>query len=133
MAALPNDPPLPNEVIELVAERFAALGDPTRVRLLDALRRHGEASVGELASEAGAGYANAAKHLSLLHRARVVARRKEGARVLYRIGDGSVLTMCELVCGSVAAHARELEALVAGRLPGPETKDVEHDREEVHA
>lgn len=133
MPVHPGDPPLPDELIDLVAMRFAALGDPTRVRLLDALRRRGEASVGELATEAQAGYANAAKHLSLLHRERIVARRKDGARVLYRIGDESVLTMCELVCGSVAAHVRELEALVGRRVPKARKHDIAHDREEVHA
>jgi DNA-binding transcriptional ArsR family regulator len=110
--AHPDDRRLPDELIELVAARLAALGDPTRVRLLDALRRRGEMSVGELAVEAGAGYANAAKHLSLLHRERILSRRKQGSKVLYRIGDRSVLAICELVCGSLAAQVRELEQLV---------------------
>jgi DNA-binding transcriptional ArsR family regulator len=127
-----DDPPLPEELIELVAARFGALGDPTRVRLLDALRRRGEASVRELAGEAGAGYANAAKHLSLLHRERILGRRKQGSRVLYRIADESVLAICELVCGSLAAQLRELEQLVHARPPterayktGPVTQEVE--------
>lgn len=107
-----TDPPLPDELVDLVAARLAALGDPTRVRLLDTLRRAGEASVGELADATGAGYANAAKHLALLHRQRVLSRRKEGARVIYRICDPSVLGICELVCESLATQVRELEALV---------------------
>jgi hypothetical protein len=73
MPARPDDSRPPDELAELVAARFAALGDPTRVRLLDALRHRGEMSVGELATEAGAGYANAAKHLWLLHRERILS------------------------------------------------------------
>ena len=49
MPSGPRDRPLPDEFVELIARRFAALGDPMRVRLLDALRCRGEASVGELA------------------------------------------------------------------------------------
>jgi DNA-binding transcriptional ArsR family regulator len=117
MPAHPDDPPLPEKLIELVAARFGALRDPTRVRLLDALRRRGAASVGDLAEEADAGYANAAKHLSLLHRERILGRRKQGSRVFYRIADESVLAICELVCGSLAAQLRELEQLAQARLP----------------
>lgn len=114
-----QDPPLSDELIEAIAGRFAALGDPLRVRLLDLIRRSGEASISELAEAAGAGYANTAKHLSLLHRARVVARRKQGARILYRIGDESVLAVCEIVCGALAPHARELEAPSGARAARP--------------
>lgn len=106
----------------LIAERFAALGDPVRVRLLDALRRRGEASVGELAELAGAGYANAAKHLTLLYRERILVRRKEGARVIYRIEDPTVLAICELVCSSLAAQVHELEALTASLGTGVEPR-----------
>lgn len=104
-----HDPPLSDELTEAIAGRFAVLGEPLRVRLLDLIRLSGEASISELAEAAGAGYANTAKHLSLLHQARVVARRKEGARILYRIGDESVLAVCEIVCGALAQRARELE------------------------
>lgn len=111
-----DDPPLSDELIESVAARLAALSEPTRVRLLDALRRRDEASLGQLAEETGTGYANAAKHLSLLHRERILARRKQGATVLYRIADDSVLAICELVCGSLVAQLRELDKLMSTEL-----------------
>jgi DNA-binding transcriptional ArsR family regulator len=109
-----HDPPLPGELVELVARRFAALGDPTRVRLLDVLRRREEASVGELAAELDSGYANVAKHLSLLHRQHILGRTKHGTRAVYRISDPVALELCELVCGAVSAQLRELEARVSG-------------------
>lgn len=110
-----HGPPLPDELVEMVARRFAALGEPMRVRLLDALRRRGEASVGELASEIGAGYANVAKHLSLLHQQRILGRTKQGTKVVYRITDQTVLQLCEVVCGSLASQLQELEELVSRR------------------
>ena len=109
----PQERPLPDEFFELIARRFAALGDPTRVRLLDALRRRGEASVGELADELGAGYANVAKHLTLLHQRGILGRRKQGTRAVYRISDPSVLQLCDVVCGALASELHELEALIS--------------------
>ncbi len=108
-----HDRPLPDEFVELIAQRFAALGDPMRVRLLDALRRRGEASVGELADELGAGYANVAKHLTLLNQRAILGRSKQGTRAVYRIADPSVLEVCEVVCGALASQLRELEALIS--------------------
>ena len=39
--------PLPEPLIELVAQRFRVLGEPMRIKLLDRLR-DGDATVGEL-------------------------------------------------------------------------------------
>ncbi|MDQ6730328.1 MAG: helix-turn-helix domain-containing protein, partial [Actinomycetota bacterium] len=57
------DAPIPGDLAALIAARFAALAEPTRVRILDLLRREGELSVGEIAESLDAGYANVAKHL----------------------------------------------------------------------
>lgn len=91
------------------------LGEPQRVRILDLLRRREEASVSEVAEQLGAGYANVAKHLSLLHRERVVGRSKDGTRVRYRIVDQSVLQLCELVCGAIEQQHAELAELLSGQ------------------
>jgi len=107
------DTPLPADLAILIADRFAVLGDPMRVRILDVLRRHGEASVGEVAEQLQAGYANVAKHLGLLARERIVAREKEGNRAIYRIADQTVLSLCEVVCGAIEQRHTELAALVS--------------------
>ena len=83
-----------------IAERFKALGDPMRLRLLQALR-DGERSVGELAERTGGGQANVSKHLQGLFQQGYVDRRKEGTTSWYRITDPEVFTMCELVCGGL--------------------------------
>ena len=98
--------PLPDDLAELIARRFRAMGDPLRVRLLDSLRE-GEASVGELADTVGGSVQNVSKHLRVLADAGVLARRKEGTHVLYRIADEGVLGLCEDVCGSVAGQLQE--------------------------
>jgi len=112
---LAPDAPIPDDLATLIASRFAALAEPTRVRILDVLRRGGELSVGEIAERLGAGYANVAKHLGLLHRERVVGRSKDGTRVIYRIVDLSVLRLCEEVCGAIEQQHAELTELLSGR------------------
>src|SRR6266511_4147799 len=96
--ALPH--PLPEDLVELIARRFRAIGEPMRIRLLDRLR-DGEATVGELSEAAGASQQNVSKHLDLLADAGLLGRRKDGNHVYYRIVDEGVLTLCEDVCGSV--------------------------------
>ena len=44
----------------------------------------------------------------------IVARRKDGNRVYYRIGDESVLAICEEVCGSVQRQLDELQQILSG-------------------
>ncbi len=108
--------PLPEDLAELIARRFRALGDPMRVRMLDLLR-DGELSVNGLAEQLGAGQQNVSKHLAVLTEAAMVARRKEGTHVYYRIADEGVFALCEQVCGSLQAQLATLNALVTGTTP----------------
>jgi DNA-binding transcriptional ArsR family regulator len=105
--------PLPEQLVELIAQRFRLLGEPMRIRLLDRLR-DGEASVQELTDWARASQQNVSKHLGLLHAAGVVARRKDGNRVLYAIADDAVFQLCETVCGGLQRQVAELSELVEG-------------------
>ena len=109
--ALPH--PLPEDLAELIARRFRALGEPLRVRMLDLLR-DGELSVNDLAGRLGAGQQNVSKHLTVLVDAGMLARRKEGNHVYYRIADEGVFALCEQVCGSLQSQLSTLAALVGG-------------------
>ncbi len=105
--------PIPEELVELIARRFRAIGEPLRIRLLDALRGH-EATVNELADSVDASQQNVSKHLAVLADAGILGRRKEGNRVYYQIADEGVLDLCEEVCGSVQQQLRALSVLVGG-------------------
>jgi DNA-binding transcriptional ArsR family regulator len=109
--ALPH--PLPDDLAELIARRFRMLAEPTRIKLLDRLRE-GEANVNELSEGLGASQQNVSKHLAMLSEAGMLARRKEGNHVYYRIADEGVFALCEQVCGSVQEQLRTLTALVEG-------------------
>jgi DNA-binding transcriptional ArsR family regulator len=116
--ALPH--PLPDELVELIARRFRLIAEPTRIRLLDQLR-DGEQTVNSLAARLDAGQQNVSKHLTALADAGVVARRKDGNYVYYRIADASVLALCEQVCGSLEHQLHTLTTVITGARPTQRT------------
>jgi DNA-binding transcriptional ArsR family regulator len=105
--------PLTPELLELIAERFKALAEPARLRILNALRE-GEKTVSELMDGTGLGQANVSKHLQMLHSLGFVERRKEGLFVHYRLADESVFQLCDIVCGRLAAEASARDRILQG-------------------
>ncbi len=103
--------PLPDDLVALIAERFHALSEPTRIKLLDRLRG-GEATVLELTGLIGTTQQNVSKHLGVLQRNGIVARRKAGNFSYYRIADEAVFALCETVCGSLEARAQAFRHVV---------------------
>ncbi len=107
--------PIAPDLAELIASRLKVIGDPTRIRLLDAMRA-GEQSVGALTTSLELSQQNASKHLGVLHQAGIVGRRKEGTTVLYRVTDATVFELCEQVCGGLQAQLDQLsEVMEAAR------------------
>ena len=105
-----------DEALQMVARRFRALADPTRLRILNHLMQ-GERAVGELAAASELEQPNVSRHLGVLRREGLVARRNDGNRALYRIDDASVVQLCEVVCDGLAGRlAEDLEALPDPRL-----------------
>lgn len=78
-----------SEYVDLAAEVFSLLSDPTRIRIILALR-DGEMSVGELATRVNKTPTAVSQHLAKLRWARVVAARQDGPRSFYRLVDGHV-------------------------------------------
>jgi len=105
--------PLPDPLTELIAQRFRVLGEPMRIKLLDALR-DGDATVGELVDRLGASQQNVSKHLGVLHQAGVVSRAKQGTFVRYSIADSGVFDLCEQVCGGLRQQISELDQILTG-------------------
>ena len=105
--------PLPEALVELIAERFRVIAEPTRIRLLDALR-DGPMTINELSEKLGASQQNVSKHIGVLAQAGIVARVKDGNRVRCSIVDESVFELCELVCGGLRRRIADLDELLAG-------------------
>jgi DNA-binding transcriptional ArsR family regulator len=109
----PVSHPLPEPLIELVAQRFRVLGEPMRIKLLDRLRE-GDATVGELQEALGASQQNISKHLGILHSAGMVSRTKAGNHTRYAISDPGVFELCDQVCGGVRRQIQELDTILQG-------------------
>ena len=105
--------PLPEPLVELIAQRFRVLGEPMRIKLLDRLR-DGEATVGELQEATRASQQNVSKHLGILLQAGMVSRTKRGTLACYAISDESVFELCEQVCGGLRRQLSELDAVLEG-------------------
>jgi ArsR family transcriptional regulator len=69
-----------------VLEIFAALADPTRLRIVSLLRAM-ELSVGEIAQALGQSQPRVSRHVKILADAGIVERRKEGSWVFLGLGE----------------------------------------------
>ena len=99
------------QVLELIAERFKALAEPARLRILASLRA-GELTVGELVDATELSQANLSKHLRTLHAAGFVARQRDGQYVRYRLADPGVFALCDLMCGRLEReHTRRARVI----------------------
>lgn len=92
---------LPPAVLERLADRFRLLGDPTRLRLVNALYTEGELTVGELVDRVETSYGAVSKQLSMLRSHGVLSRRRDGTRVYYQISDPSLSELCDAACRSL--------------------------------
>lgn len=99
---------LPKEALEIVAARFRAMGDATRLELLQCLM-NGEHSVQELCNLTGLSQANVSKHLSLLADQGILNRRKQGLYVYYSVADTTIYQLCDLVCGSLSKRFSKVQ------------------------
>ena len=89
------------DVLDMIADRFRALGEPARLTILSALL-DGERTVSELVDVTGLGQANVSKHLQVLYRFGFVSRRKDGLYVHYKAADDGVAQLCDIMCGRIA-------------------------------
>lgn len=85
-------PPTP-EYIEIAAEVLGLLSDPTRIRIILALRDAEELPVNALAEIVGKKPSGVSQHLAKLRMVRMVATRHEGTSVLYRLTDEHALAL----------------------------------------
>ena len=111
IVALEGDAMIDKALIPVVAARFKALGEPTRLAILVALQAR-EMAVAELQDATGRSQPNVSQHLASLAREGLVAARRDGGHVYYRVADPYVTDICDAVCRGLAARAKEASALL---------------------
>lgn len=101
------------ELLHRLAARFAALADPSRLRLLMQLR-DGRCRVADLVAATGLAQPSVSKHLAVLRQAGLVEAERVGNEAHYGVRDATLFQLCDLVCGAVRAQvAAEAEAIGA--------------------
>ena len=96
------------QLYRLQAEVLKAMAHPLRLAIVDFLRDR-DRCVCEIAEHTGAGRSNVSRHLALMLKAGVLASRKDGLKVYYRLNTPCVLEFFSCVSGVLR------ERLEAGR------------------
>jgi ArsR family transcriptional regulator, arsenate/arsenite/antimonite-responsive transcriptional repressor len=89
------------EELQRIATRFKMLGEPMRLRILQAVCREPR-TVNDIVTATGSTQANVSKHLALLATAGILDRQKDGQRVYYGMKDPLTVKLCELVRAQMA-------------------------------
>jgi rhodanese-related sulfurtransferase len=116
-----------NTLFDLFAQVGKAMGSGKRLELLDLLAQ-GERTVEALARAAELGLTTASAHLQTLKRANLVATRRDGTKIFYRLAGTDVAALYALVRTVASEHLAEVATARAAYL-GPDTDQV--DREEL--
>lgn len=113
-----NDHLEKKRVFELAAELFGVLATPMRLRILSALCDQ-EKSVSQLLSEIETTQPNLSQHLNVLYRTGVLAKRKEGTQVIYRVQSEQAVSLCRTVCTQIAIEIDEPHSVPAAQRLSP--------------
>jgi len=103
-----------------------ALGSDKRLEVLDLLAQ-GPRHVESLATETEMSVANVSQHLQILRSAHLVEAQREGTRVIYRMGDDSVLRLWLALRGVAETRLAEVEQ-IAREYMGGRTEVVDHEQ-----
>lgn len=90
-------------LVEIWADRFALLGDPSRLSLLVAIRRAGSICVSDLATATGLKPPTVSQALRLLRAHQVVQSRRDGHRMCYELIDHSVVALLDHMSATMSA------------------------------
>src|SRR3990172_12882714 len=101
------------DLFDLHADVCKTLPSPARLRIIDALRV-GELSAGEICVAVGARKANVSQHLAVMRERGIVAARRSGTNVYYRLINPKVLQAFQLMRDVLVEQMEKKAALLAG-------------------
>jgi len=114
-------------IFEQFARVAAAFGSPKRVEIVDLLAQ-GERTVESIAAATGMTVTNTSRHLQILRNAGMLASRRDGLHVVYRVADDSVVTgyrALRTLAESRLGDVRQLAEAFFGRVDGAEPVGVD--------
>lgn len=90
-------------IFDRAAQYFSLLSEPARLRIIQAVCTD-ERSVQDVVDLTSLPQPNVSRHLSMLYRAGVLSRRREGTFVFYKISDPMITDLCRSVCVRLAMN-----------------------------
>ena len=97
-------------VFILAAELFGVLATPLRLRILNAICNQ-ERGVGEIMEVVESTQPNVSQHLKVLYQAGIVAKRRVGNQVYYRVQSEKAVQLCRTVCTQIAIELDDPESV----------------------
>ena len=110
-AHVDSEPELDQDrVFESAAELFSILATPVRLKIISAVCQQ-EKNVTELLELIDTTQPNMSQHLGTLYRSGILAKRREGTQIFYRLQSERVATLCRAVCTQMALEMDNAAAL----------------------
>ncbi|NDU92576.1 MAG: winged helix-turn-helix transcriptional regulator [Ferrovum sp.] len=92
------------------AELFGVLATPLRLRIINAICDR-EKSVGDIMEAVNSTQPNVSQHLKVLYQAGIVAKRRVGNQVYYRVQSEKAVQLCRTVCTQIAIELDDPESV----------------------
>ena len=113
-AHVDSEPELDQDrVFESAAELFSILATPVRLKIISAVCQQ-EKNVTELLELIDTTQPNMSQHLGTLYRSGILAKRREGTQIYYRLQSERVATLCRAVCTQVAIELDAVDEIESG-------------------
>lgn len=97
--------------LALKAEVFKAMGHPLRLGIIEFLQQ-GEMCVCDIVAHVGTEVSNVSKHLSILKKAGLLADRRDGLKIMYRLTMPCAIDFARCVEGVVIKRLEEQRAVM---------------------
>ena len=85
------------ESIQRVSAAFKAISEPSRLKILFALR-HGESCVQHIVEAVGGTQSGVSHQLRILRDNRIIKARRDGQNMVYSLADEHIVAVLELAC-----------------------------------
>ncbi len=100
-------------IYELHADVCKTLANAKRLEILNALRNK-DMTVNELAERVGALKANISQHLAVMRQKKILATRRDGVNIYYRIANPKVIQACDIMREVLLEQLKKSEKLIKG-------------------
>ncbi len=101
------------KIYELHADVCKTLANAKRLEILNALRNK-DMTVNELAERVGAFKANISQHLAVMRQKGILATRRDGVNIYYRIANPKVIQACDIMREVLLEQLKKSEKLIKG-------------------